>query len=278
MILYNPTAQRHRDRQPLPAGRPPRRAQRRPAGLPRRAHGRHGDLGHRREGRRAQGDVMAVVLARAARRATSSSPTSRPPACRSSPATRPTPDRGERRPARRAVPGDRRHVDVEPARWPAPRPWSRRPTPTWTPGPDQVGPDDLVAPGRGQGGRGHPGRPVRPRRRVAAGRHRRRRRGDHQRERRGLHGIRGRPAGPGRPQPAEHPGQPAPGRHHDLPHAAERHHEGPAVQGHHHRGERPEGDGVPELVLGARRWQPAAGDHHRRHGSAARLEPSGRSR
>ena len=64
-------------------------------------------------------------------------------------------------PARRALPGDRRHVDVVAAHRRAPRILLRGAAPDWTPGPDQVGADDHGHHRRGQGGPHHAGRPVR---------------------------------------------------------------------------------------------------------------------
>ena len=86
----------------------------------------------------------------------------RPDPRRQHPAARP---RWPTRPARTAVPGDRRHLDVQPA-------LGRRlgagqgGAPDLDAGADQVGADDLVEPGRGQGGRRHAGRPVRRGRRL----------------------------------------------------------------------------------------------------------------
>ena len=110
----------------------------------------------RRHGRRS---------ARAARSATSSSPTSPRPASRSSPAHA---DARPRSPAARPASCSRRSPARRcPARTsPASAALLKAAAPDWTPGPDQVGADDLVGAGRRQGGRRHAGRSVRPRRRA----------------------------------------------------------------------------------------------------------------
>ncbi len=68
-----------------------------------------------------------------------------------------------------ALPGDRRHLDVEPAFDRRVGPDQGRP-PELDPGPDQVGPHDLVGPGRAQGERRDAVRSVRPRSRLDPGR------------------------------------------------------------------------------------------------------------
>ena len=205
MILYNPTPSRHRDRQPLPAGHPPRGPERRAARLPRGALRRHRVVG-------GGGDDPA--------RATSwpgsarADPTALPQARRRRTGVQVLAgqhadlDRPGDRPDRSAVPGDRRHLDVQPAQ--------RRHlgtgqggAPDLDAGPDQVGPDDLsvqdvinadgsARPGRGTAApaRSAPTGPSHPTVTFDV-------------RRRGLRRRWHRPAAPGRPQRAQHQRRPA---------------------------------------------------------------------
>ena len=154
MILYNPTrSDTETDNHFLPAIHlegPERRAAR----LPRRPPRRHRDVGHRAEGRRAR-RRDGRRSARAARSADFIKPDITAPGVQILAGNTPDADRSGLRPARAAVPGDRRNVDVEPA--PGRRVGAGQGgPPDLDPGPDQVGADDLLDPGRGQGGRASP--------------------------------------------------------------------------------------------------------------------------
>ena len=109
-----------------------------------------GVVHRRREGRRPGRRDGGVLLARA-RPASSSSRTSPHPACRSSPATRRCRRAVARRPARRVLPGDRRHLDVVAAHRRFGDP-AQGPAPVVDAGPDQVGADDDGDDRRRQGG------------------------------------------------------------------------------------------------------------------------------
>ena len=203
MILYNAVKHGRGDRQPLAAGDPRRRAEHRAARLHREPHQRDGLVvagdGDADPGRRDGG----VLVARAGRRlhqARHHGPGDPDPGRHDAPAG---PDDSDERAEREPVPGDRRHVDVEPAC--RGRLGARQGrSPGLDSGGDQVGAHDLVPPGRRQGGRRHAGRSVRCRCRRAARQPGRQPDARLRRVVRRLRRFVGRSAPPDRPEPAQH--------------------------------------------------------------------------
>ncbi len=235
MILYNPTAVRHRDRQPLPAGHPPRGPEHRPAGLPRPripASPRPGPWARRSAVR---GDVMAGFSSRGSDTDDFIKPDVTAPGVQILAGHTPTPiDIATGPPGQlfQAIAG----TSMSSPHSAGVSALVKAAHPNWTARTDQVGRDDLVRPGRHQRGRLTP-----PTRSTAVPGSLRANRAvsptvtfdvtaaDYTRPA-------ARRAGPGRPQPAEHPRRPAGRRAGDVPDGQERVGPDPDLQGAGQRG------------------------------------------